>query len=87
MITGFLINVLFFFLTGILFPISNLPDVTLPASITQNLSSAGSYIAAINQVFPATTLLTIIGLLISIETAIVTYKLIAFVIRKIPTIS
>lgn len=70
-------------------PIRLLPDVSLPAGIVSSISSSNNYIAAIYQILPYTiaALLIALGIVITIEGFIILFKIINWVIRKIPTIS
>jgi hypothetical protein len=68
-------------------PLRLLPNATLPDSITTAISTANTYLAAINFILPLSTFLTIFGIILTIETFILIYKLINWLIRKIPTIN
>jgi len=86
MITDFLFYLLFSTLSVILIPIKALSDVSLPAGFTSAITALGGYTSAMNSILPVDTLITIIALILGIETVIVAYKLIMWVIKKIPFI-
>jgi hypothetical protein len=87
MITSAILGILFVFLLGVTAPFRLLSDVTLPADIAAAINTAGSGLFIINQVLPVTTILTIFGLFLTVEGFIFVYKLIMWVLRKIPGIS
>jgi len=87
MIVDLFLQLFYDFLWLITATLRGLQDVVLSSNITSSMFSAGSYLANINQVFPATTLIAILGVIISVEVFILTYKGINWLIRKIPTIS
>lgn len=68
-------------------PIASLADASLPAEIDNAISQATNYLSMANAILPVSTLITILGLILLIEAGIMTYKIIMWVIRKIPTIS
>jgi len=86
MITTIILFLIYGLLFVIISPIRLLPDVSLPVEITQNITTFRGYLTSIDAIFPITTLLIIFGLLLSVELAIFTYKVIMWLIKKIPTI-
>jgi len=87
MITNFFLTIFYNFLLVLMLPITALSDVTLPANISSSISTASTYLGNINSVFPATTLIIILGIILGIEVFIILYKGINWLIRKIPTIN
>jgi len=87
MITNVLITIIYYFLYSVIYPIRLLPDVSLPSSITSSITTAGSYFYIFDPILPLSTVFTIITLFLTIEGFIVAYKLIMWVIRKIPGIN
>lgn len=87
MITNFILNLLFSVISFILSPILALPNVSLPADISDAITQASNSLALVNVVVPVSTILAIIGLFFVIEIGILIFKIINYVIRKIPTIS
>jgi hypothetical protein len=85
MVVDIIINAVYGLLTLIIWPITQLADVSLPSGVASAFTTARSYLQAIDILMPYATLLTIIGLVVAIELAILTYKLIYWIIKRIPT--
>lgn len=64
---------------------SGVADVVLPSGITSAISTAGGYLSAFDFVIPVSSILTIFGLILVIEGAIILYKSIMWIIRRFPT--
>jgi hypothetical protein len=63
-------------------------DVSLPTTMTSTIANASSYISALNDFLPITELVILLVTIFFIyETTYFIYKLIMWVVRKIPTIS
>ena len=87
MITTAFLNIIYLFVWAVSAPVRLLNNVSLSNSLISAISTVNTYVAAIDFVFPVTTFLTILGLVLTIEAFIILYKLIMWVIRKIPTVS
>lgn len=87
MITNFLIYLLWTVVYGLTYPIRILSDVSLSADFTSAISTANNYISGLNYILPLSTLITIIGLFLGIEIFILSYKIVNWLIRKIPSIN
>jgi hypothetical protein len=87
MITTAILEIIYLFIKALEYPIKSLPDVSLPSNIASAISSAGGYLASFDLIFPVSTFLTIFGLILTIEAAILVYKIVMWLIKKIPTIS
>jgi hypothetical protein len=74
-------------LQAVIYPITLLPDVSLPATLVVSISAAGNYMSILNLVLPISTLFTIFTTYIGIELGIFTYKLIKWIYNKIPGIN
>ncbi len=85
MIASFWLYIIYITVLGITFPIRLLSDVVLPSEVNATLATIGAYLGAIEPVFPVATLLTVMGLYITVEGFIFTYKGIMWIIRRIPT--
>ena len=83
-ITAFL-NIIYSLLQLIVIPISSLNDVSMSSSFASSITTANGYLSSFNNFVPLDTIGQIIVLFLSIEGAILTYKLIMWVIRRIPT--
>lgn len=84
MLTNFLIYTLYLILKVILSPLTLLSDVVLPAGFTSALTTATGYISVTNQIFPTATLVIIIGLFLTLEGFVFGFKMINWIIKKIP---
>lgn len=87
MITGFIIYLLYQITYGLTYPLRILSDVSLSSDFVSTISTANNYIVGLNFILPLPTLITIIGIFLGIEVFILLYKLINWLIRKIPTIN
>jgi len=85
MIVSLLLYLLYYTVLLFLSPLLALPDASLPSGLTSAISTAGGYITAIDPYFPLSTVLTVFGLVLSVEAGIFTYKFIMWIIHKIPT--
>jgi len=84
MITTFLLNLVYSVASGFLnlFPTTSISD-----DVLNSIQTANTYIAGLNIILPVYTILTILGLTLTIEGVILTIKIINWFIRKIPTIN
>lgn len=87
MIISTILTILYYVIFGLVYPIRFLPDVSLPSDITSAITTAGGYLYAFDSIIPTTPILTIIGLFLTIEGFILLFKVINWLIRKIPTIN
>jgi hypothetical protein len=85
MVSNIFLDFIYSVVSTILSPISDLADVSLPGSIASGFTNARGFLHAIDFVVPYTTLLGVIGFLIGIEVAILTYKVVYWLIKRIPT--
>jgi len=84
MIVNFILNLIY---NLAIFFLDLLPEVSMPDGILNAITTAGSYVSAMNIILPMDTLMAIIGLFLTIEGVILVIKIINWVIRKIPTIN
>ena len=84
MIVDFILNLIYVVISGFL---NLLPTVSVSDGVLSAVSTANSYISALSMIFPVSTLIAILGLVLSIEAGILLIKIINWFIRKIPTIS
>jgi len=87
MIITALLNILYFIISLLLAPIASFSDVTLSSSFTSAITTAGGYLHSLNAILPVDTMLTILGVSLTFELAYLTFKIIMWVLRKIPTIN
>lgn len=87
MIITTFINMLFALITFLLIPITGLDDVVLNSKITDAITTTGGYLNSINAILPVDTMLEILAVGLAFELGYLIYKIIMWVIRKIPTIN
>lgn len=87
MISTLFFNALYAVVHFILTPIINSTDVTLPADIASSITSASNYIRNVDNIFPVATMLLILASYLIIEAGVGIYKLIMWLVKKIPTIN
>lgn len=85
MITDFILLVVYNTINLLLFPIQFLPDVEASSTVITAITTATSYIAVFNNFLPLGAIFTILSTILLIEIAIMVYKIIMWVIRRIPT--
>lgn len=88
MISALLLKIIYYiiWLLSSLFLLAN--DVSINGAFSSSIATAMSYAQAINKIFPVSELLyTIVGVFLAYEIAYFGWKIINWVIRKIPTIS
>jgi len=61
--------------------------VSLSDNIAASIATAAGYASALNNYIPLSTIVAIMGLVLSIEFVILTIKVVNWFIRKIPTIN
>jgi hypothetical protein len=87
MITTALLNLFYNVIIFITTPIRNLADVSLNSSLGSAITTAGSYLHSLDVLLPMATILAILGVSLAFEAIYLTYKLIMWVIKKIPMIN
>ena len=85
MIITVILSVLFSLLWPLVQLIALLPDVSLTSSVSTSIASASNYLSALNSFIPITTLLSMLGVFVLYETGYFTFKLIYWIIKRIPT--
>jgi len=84
MITDFILRTIFFVLSIAAIPIKLLADVSADSNVINGITTATSYLASWNTVLPLGTVFAILGTILTIELVIAAYKLIMWVIRRLP---
>jgi hypothetical protein len=87
MITSAFLSLVYAFLNWALLPLTSLPDVVLPSNLSIAISTANNYLSSLDSFIPVGAVITILSTIVAIEVLILTYKLIMWVIKKIPTIN
>ena len=87
MIITIILNLLYALISILLTPLRNFADVVLDPNFSTAINNASGYYHSLNGILPVDTMIQILGLSLIIEGAYLLYKLIMWVIKKIPTIN
>jgi hypothetical protein len=87
MITGALLNIVYYFIYAITSPLRLLGDVVLNSNFASSITTASGYYHSVNTILPIDSMITILGVSLTIELSYATFKVIMWVIKKIPTIN
>ena len=87
MIITALLNTIFVFLNFLLTPLSSMADVVLNSSFASSLSTASGYYHSLNGILPVDTMIEILGVSLAFEGGYLIFKLIMWVIAKIPMLN
>jgi len=87
MITSILILLLYGIVFVLIAPFRLLPDASLPSAVDNAINQAGSVLSFFNSVIPLDILLAVLSAVLAVDGVIILYKIIMWVVRKIPTIS
>ena len=87
-LTG-LFTILYYILYAITSPLRLVDDAVLPAGFSASIATAGLYLNTLGQLLPLfiQSVLVSIGLVLVLEVSILLWKLINWVIKKIPFIN
>lgn len=61
------------------------PDVTVTTGVSGAIANAITYLASLDKFLPIDTMFIVIGMIMGIEIILAGYKVIMWVIRRIPT--
>ena len=84
MIVTAIFNLVFVFISFILTPLSLLGDVVLDPNFTSSITTASGYFHSLNVILPVDTMIQIFGVSLAFEGIYLLYKMIMWVIGKIP---
>jgi hypothetical protein len=87
MITYWLLKIFVYLLSLITSPLLLLPVASLSVNLTATLTQAGNYIALFDLFLPMGTLLTVFGIIVTIEGGYFAYKGVKWIYNKIPGIN
>lgn len=79
MIVNFILRILYGFIGLLVSPLLLFADVSLDSNISAAISQAGQYLNMVDIILPAATLIAILGLFLTIEASILTYKMFMWV--------
>lgn len=84
MITSALLYALYGLIYVITYPIRGLADVVMATDFSNAITTANGYLSSVNTFIPVDTIVQILVVFLAIETGVLTYKLIMWVIKRIP---
>lgn len=87
MITAVILNIFISFASAIIWALSLFGEAVLPPQIAESMTGFAGFYSTLNVVFPVGTVLAIIAIQVSIELAILTYRMFKWGYQKIPTIN
>jgi hypothetical protein len=87
MIFTSILNLLYLTINLILTPLNNFSPVVLSSNFTTAILNAGGYYNSLNTILPMDTMIQILGVSLAIEGIYFIYKVVMWVIKKIPTIN
>lgn len=87
MIITAILNVVYTFVNLVLYPLSLLPNVTLNSNFNSAITTASGYYHSLNVVLPVDTMITIFGVSLALEASYLTFKLIMWIIKKVPMLN
>jgi len=87
MIITAIFYLIYYAIVGVLTPIRLLPDASLPEEITNAITQAGQTLTAVESIIPVNTILLVLTSFLTIEASIFVYKVIMWVIKKIPSVN
>lgn len=82
-------SVILYLIYGVVYtatsPLRLLDDVVVNSNFIVSIANAVTYLKAVDNYLPISELSIIIGLVLSIELALATYKIVMWIIRRLPT--
>ena len=87
MITSAILNLFYSIMTWLSYPIRALGDASLPSGISSAISTASSALATVSMVLPISTMLLVLTFVLLVENYHFIYKVVMWVIQKIPGIT
>ena len=85
MITDLILGGIYAFVFLVTYPLRLLSDVVMPTQFSSAVTTANSYLSTANGIFPVDTLIQVVGIFLLIETGVILYKLIMWIIKRFPT--
>lgn len=87
MITNAILDLIYFFVSGVVFVISSFGDVTVSSNITAGFNALQPYYSALGDILPIGTILAIISFVLVFDLALLTYRLIKWAYQKVPGVN
>lgn len=87
MITSAFLKLIYYIVLALSAPFALLPDVSFPTGLTSAITTGSGYISSFGSFFPVGTLLQVFAAMLAIEIVVLSYRLIMWVLTKIPGVS
>jgi hypothetical protein len=87
MIITAILNLVYIFIGFILSPLNAMGDVVLDTNFSTAISTASGYFHSLNAIIPIDTMIQILGVSLTIEGAYLLFKVIMWIIAKIPMLN
>jgi hypothetical protein len=87
MIVYWILKIFVYLLSLITAPLLLLPVASLSVDLTGTLTQAGQFLALFDLFLPVGTLLTVFGIIVSIEGGYFSYKVVKWIYNKIPGVT
>lgn len=87
MISSLILILIFGVIVLITAPLRLLADVTLSASITDAIATAGGFLGSLGQVLPVPAILSVLAIVMITEGFLFLYKTVRWVYQKVPFIN
>lgn len=84
MITEQILRILYQVLLTITYPLRVAPDVTLSGTFGSAVSTGMGYASLVNRFVPLGAVIAVIGVILTFEAAVITYKTIMWIVRRVP---
>jgi uncharacterized membrane protein SirB2 len=81
MITGFLLWILYQFFSLVIYVFPNFGG--LPTQMTDALNAMQTYLQKANSILPVDTMLVVIGIALTFEAAVLTFRLTNYIVNKV----
>lgn len=84
MIFTAILTILYGVVYAVVSPLLLLPDASLPGGIASSISEANEHLAAVDVFVPVGTIIAILTAFLAIEAGIFVFKMVMWIIKKIP---
>lgn len=85
MIMSFILYIIYGLVWVLTAPFRLFADVSIETGIGGAISTATTYVASLNDIIPLSTAMICVGIIFGIELIVIAYKIVMWVIRRIPT--
>lgn len=89
--SSMIVTIILYLLYGVIYlisaPLRLLSDVSIPAGLSSAISTGSGYLASVGTFIPVDTILQVLAAMLVVEAGVLTYRLVVWVITKIPGIS